>query len=67
MCSYTSSVTTQASYRAASPAMVSSSSRENTLPQGFEGLQRMSARAPCRKASSRTSGSKRKSGGTSGT
>ena len=53
MCSYTSSVTTNASYFFASSPMVISSSRVNTLPQGLEGLQTMIAFAPSsRKAAS---------------
>ena len=48
MCSYTSSVTTNASYRRASVPMAVSSSRVNTFPQGLDGLQRMMAFAPCR-------------------
>ena len=67
MCSYTSSVTTKASYRHASRPISASSSAVNTLPVGFEGLHTTMALAPPAKAASSAAGSKWKSGGTNGT
>ena len=68
MCSYTSSVMTHTSYFSARRAIVSSSARVKTRPQGLEGLHRMSAFTPsCAMAASSTVSSKVNVGGTSGT
>ena len=68
MCSYTSSVMTHTSYFSARRAIVSSSGRVKTRPQGLEGLHRMSAFTPFwAMAASRVASSKVNAGGTSGT
>ena len=64
---YTSSLITSTSWRRQSTAMVSSSARENTLPVGLWGVFRISARVRGPNAAASRSGSKRQSGGASGT
>ena len=59
MCSYTSSVSTHTSCSSANAAIVASSSRVKTRPQGLDGLHSTKAFRPDSKARRSSSGSKR--------